>query len=77
MARTGNSAYREDWYEARLEEAATPKEQFDVLRGRLAASAKKLPDELQHGAYANAVGALKGVIEAIEDALEDVRPVGA
>lgn len=77
MAHPGNSAYREDWYEAKLEEAATPKEQFDVLRGRLAASAKRLPDELQHGAYANAVSALKGVIEAIEDALEDVWPVGA
>jgi len=77
MARAGNSSYREDWYEAKLEEAATPKEQFEILRGRLAASTKKLPEELQPGAYANAVDAMKSVIEAIEDAIGDVRAVGA
>lgn len=77
MARPGNSAYREDWYETKLEQATTPKDTFDVLRGRLAASVKRLPDELQPGAYASAADALKSVIEAVEDALEDMRPVGA
>jgi hypothetical protein len=77
MARAANSPYREDWYKSKLEGAATPKDAFEVLRGRLAASVKRLPEELQYGAYATAVDALKGVIEAVEDAIDDTRPVGA
>lgn len=76
MGRPKNSAYREKWYASKMKQAASPKEQFEILRGKLAASVLRLPEDLQDGAYANAVDALKGAIEAVEDAMEDVRPVG-
>lgn len=76
MARMTSTLNRERYYEGLLDEAGTPKAKFEVLRSRLAADVKRLPDELQDGAYAVAVDALKGVIEAIGDAIEDVRPVG-
>jgi len=62
---------REKYYEDLLEEAESPKERFEVLRSRLLADVKRLPADLRDGAYA-----LKGVIEAIGDAIEDMRPVG-
>lgn len=77
MARPVNTAYRERWYEDRLRTAKDPKDKFEILRSKLAASVLKLPEELRDGAYANAVDAISGVIEAVEDALEDVRPVNA
>lgn len=73
MARKG----REKYYEDLLEEAESPKERFEVLRSRLLADVKRLPAELRDGAYASAADALKSVIEAIDDAIEDIRPVGA
>lgn len=73
MARTQK---REQYYEDLLEEAESPKERFEVLRSKLLADVKRLPDELRDGAYASAADALKGVIEAIGDAIEDMRPVG-
>lgn len=76
MARVKNPANRERYYEELLEGASSPKERFEVLRARLAADVKRLPDELRDGAYASAGDALKGVIEAIGDVIEDVRPVG-
>lgn len=78
MARPATTRFRERWYQRKLEEAATPRDQFEVLRSQLAASIKKLPDELHDGTYQQAVSALKGVIEAVEDALEDIgrRPAG-
>lgn len=72
MARKG----REKYYEDLLEEAESPKERFEVLRSRLLADVKRLPVDLRDGAYASAADALKGVIEAIDDAIEDIRPVG-
>ncbi|WGV35890.1 hypothetical protein SEA_FRANKENWEENIE_204 [Streptomyces phage Frankenweenie] len=72
MARKG----REKYYEDLLEEAESPKERFEVLRSRLLADVKRLPVELRDGAYASAADALKSVIEAIDDAIEDIRPVG-
>jgi hypothetical protein len=80
MGRPANTTYREEWYEKLLEAEETPKGQFEVLRGRLAADVKKLPEELQYGAYEDAVSALRGIIEAVNDALEDIgtrRPVGS
>lgn len=77
MERPVLTAYRGKWYEERLRQAPTPKDQFDILRGQLAAGVKKLPVELHDGTYQQAVSALKGVIEAVEDALEDIgSPVG-
>lgn len=76
MARMLNTTYREKWYARKLREAETPKDQFEILRSKLAASVLKLPENLRDGAYANAVDALSGAIEAIEDAMDDVRPVG-
>lgn len=73
MARKG----REKYYEDLLEEAESPKERFEVLRSRLLADVKRLPAELRDGAYTSAADALKSVIEAIDDAIEDIRPVGA
>jgi len=67
---------REKYYEDLLEEAESPKERFEVLRSRLLADVKRLPVELRDGAYASAADALKSVIEAIDDAIEDIRPVG-
>jgi hypothetical protein len=67
---------REKYYEDLLEGAESPKERFEVLRSRLLADVKRLPAELRDGAYASAADALKGVIEAIDDAIEDIRPVG-
>lgn len=72
MARKG----REKYYEDLLEEAESPKERFEVLRSRLLADVKRLPAELRDGAYASAADALKSVIEAIDDVIEDIRPVG-
>jgi hypothetical protein len=77
MGRPTNSAYRQKWYALKMKQAASPKEQFEILRGKLAASVLKLPEDLQDGAYANAVDALSSAIEAIEDAMDDVRPVNA
>lgn len=77
MARTENPERRERYYEGLLEEAGSPKERFEVLRSKLLADVKRLPDELRDGAYASAADALKGVIEAIGDAIEDIRPVNA
>lgn len=78
MARRAITPYREKWYERRLEQAETPKDEFEVLRSQFAASVKKLPAELHDGTYQQAVSALRGVIEAVEDALEDIgrRPAG-
>lgn len=77
MAWVKNPEKRELYYEEMLEQAPSPKEKFEVLRSRLAADVKRLPEELRDGAYATAADALKSVIEAIGDAIEDMRPVGA
>jgi hypothetical protein len=77
VARTGNTENRQRYYEELLDEAGSPKERFEVLRSKLAADVKRLPDELRDGAYASAADALKSVIEAIGDAIEDMRPVSA
>lgn len=71
MARQGNTAFRERWYEQELEAAPSPKAEFEVLRSKLAADVKRLPEELRDGAYQVAVDALRGVIEAVEDAMGD------
>lgn len=68
----GGTKGREQYYQDLLDAQSTPKGQFEVLRSRLAADAKKLPEELQHGAYEDAVKALSGIIEAVGDALEDL-----
>ena len=77
MARMRNPENRQRYYDELLDEAGSPKERFEVLRSRLLADVKRLPDELRDGAYLSAADALKGVIEAIGDAIEDVRPVNA
>lgn len=66
-----NSGKREEWYEALMETASTPQRKFDILRGRLAADVKRLPENLRPGAYEEASRALEGVIDAIGDALAD------
>lgn len=77
MARTGNTENRQRYYEELLDEAASPKETFEVLRSKLAADVKRLPADLRDGAYASAADALKSVIEAVGDVIEDMRPVSA
>jgi hypothetical protein len=70
MARNAES--RERYYQELLDSEDTAKGKFEILRSRLAADAKKLPEELQHGAYEDAAKALSGIIEAVGDALEDL-----
>jgi hypothetical protein len=72
MARTASSSFRERYYAEELEAAETPKEQFEVLRSRLAADVKRLPEDLRHGVYEDAASALKGIIEAVQDAMGDL-----
>lgn len=80
MARPVNTQFREQWYQNLLEAEENPKGKFEILRSRLAADTKKLPEELQYGVYEDAVKALSGIIEAVNDALEDIgirHPVGS
>jgi hypothetical protein len=77
MAQQRSTGKREKYYEELLEGAESPKERFEVLRSRFLADVKRLPDGLRDGAYASAADALKGVIEAVGDAIEDIRPVNA
>ncbi|AXH66347.1 hypothetical protein SEA_SATIS_188 [Streptomyces phage Satis] len=69
MGRPVNTEFRARWYERELEAAPDPKAEFEVLRSKLAADVKRLPEELRDGAYQVAVDALRGVIEAVEDAM--------
>lgn len=79
MANPRSSDYREGWYENLLAAAPDPQRKFEVLRSRLMADIKKLPEGLRPGMYDEAAGALEKLIETIGDVLDDMtaRPTGA
>lgn len=72
MAQPGNTKFREQWYESMLDSEEDPKKRFEILRSKLAADVKRLPEDLRAGTYEQASSAIQGVIEAIQDVLEDI-----
>lgn len=77
MARESSVEKRNQWYERQMELADGPRDKFEILRSKLFADVKRLPEELRDGAYETAVEALRSVIEGIGDAIEDSRQTGA
>jgi hypothetical protein len=68
---------RNRWYERQIELASTPQEEFEILRGKLLADIKRLPEEFRDGVYENAIEALRGVIEGVGDVIDDRRRIEA
>lgn len=69
-----STSRRERWYEERLQGAETPRQEFDILTGRLAADVKRLPEELHHGIYEAAADALRGILGDVNEAMVSFGP---